>query len=304
VPYACIDVGSNTTRLLVADVRGGRLEELAAERVFTRIGRCLAEGGRIGPEKIAEGAEVVAVQWRRARELESRDVAVVATAVIRDAVNGRELIEAIAERTGLAVEVLSEREEARLAFLGATRTLDEPPAGRVAVVDVGGGSSEVAVGTVDGEMESYASFRIGSGSLADAHLRGDPPTSAEIENLRREVVNAIAGVEVPPNESAVAVGGSASSLRRLVGAELSAEALGRAIDLLRSHPREEIARRFELDTERVRLLPAGVIVLDELRRRASPPLVAGRGGIREGAILELALGHRAGQLPEAAADAD
>jgi exopolyphosphatase/guanosine-5'-triphosphate,3'-diphosphate pyrophosphatase len=294
VRYACIDLGSNTTRLLVAEVREGRIHPLLEDRVFTRVGTCLVEDRRIPREKVAEAAAVVEDQWRQAQELRPRDVALLTTAVVRQAVNGHELVSAIADRTGLEARVLSAQEEASLAFAGATRTLTAAPEGRVAVVDVGGGSSEVAVGTVVGGVEWFASLPVGSGLLADTHLSSDPPAGEEIAAMRRDVASAIDGLEVPDAGSAVAVGGSASSLRRLVGDELCEDTLARALGLLTTHTRDELAEQFELDPERVRLLPAGVVVLDELRARVPAPLSAGRGGIREGAILDLALGRPVG----------
>ena len=129
--------------------------------------------------------------------------------------------------------------------------------GTVAVIDVGGGSSEIAIGEPDGRMEWSESFRIGSGFLADAYLRSDPPSVDELEKVRRHVAGTLEGLEPPPAQSAVAVGGTATSLRRLVGAELAHDTLERGIRVLSSTPIAEVARRFELDTERVRLLPAG-----------------------------------------------
>lgn len=304
--YACIDVGSNTTRLLVAAVADGRLKELMSQRAFTRIGKSLAKGRVIPAEKIEETAEVIATQARLARELDAAEPVVLATAAIREASNRDEMAAEIERRTGLAVEVLTDAEEARLAFLGATKTLGAPVEGRVAVVDVGGGSTEIAAGTVPDGVDWFASLRVGSGFLADSYLRSDPPTAAELHAVRRHVEGAFEGLRVPPTDSAVAAGGSASSLRRLVGAELSHESLGRATLLLGATPGEELARRFELDPERVRLLPAGVLLLDEVCAHVGGPLTIGRGGVREGAILELAAGRGIGSAasgsPAAAAD--
>jgi exopolyphosphatase/guanosine-5'-triphosphate,3'-diphosphate pyrophosphatase len=172
---ACIDIGSNTTRLLVADAGDGRLRELVAQRAFTRIGKSLLDGGLIPPEKIAETADVVRTQTSVAREVGAEHIVAVATAAIRNARNRDALVGAVAEAGGLELSILSGEEEARLSFVGATRTLLDAPDGTVAVIDVGGGSSEIAIGEPDGEMTWSESFRIGSGFLADAYLRSDPP---------------------------------------------------------------------------------------------------------------------------------
>ncbi len=285
--YACIDVGSNTTRLLVADVEDGRLRELMSQRVFTRLGRGLGGGGKIPSAKIAETAEVVCTQVRHARDLGVKKIVVVGTAAIRQAKNRAKLVAAVEKESGLPMRVLSDDEEARLAFVGATKTLGAPVEGSVAVVDVGGGSTELAVGTVAGGATWSASFRIGSGFLADSYLRSDPPSEKELKAVRQHVEGTFEGLDVPAVESAVAVGGSATSLRRLVGGELEHETLERSIRILSTTPVAEVAQRFELDPERVRLLPAGMLILEEVSDRLELPLKIGRGGLREGVILEL-----------------
>ena len=277
---ACIDIGSNTTRLLVADAGNGQLRELVTQRAFTRIGKSLASSGSIPPAKIEETADVVATQAKVAREVGAEQIVAVATAAIRHAPN-RE-----------ALEVLSGEEEARLSFVGATRTMLQPSDGTIAVIDVGGGSTEIAVGKPDGDMAWSASFRIGSGFLADSYLRGDPPSVDELEKVRTHVTGTFEGLEPPPAHEAVAVGGTATSLRRLLGAELSHETLERGIRVLCTTPIADVAGRFELDAERVRLLPAGILVLEAISDLLELPLRIARGGLREGVLLELVEGRR------------
>ena len=286
--YACIDVGSNTTRLLVADVANGRLRELMSQREFTRLGRSLLGGNRKIPgAKIAETAEVVRRQVRHARELGADGLAAVATAAIRQAKNRDKLTAAVEKRAGVPLQILSDEEEARYAFIGATKTLGAPVEGTVAVLDVGGGSTELAVGTVTEGVSWSTSFRVGSGFLADSYVNSDPPTEAELHAVRQHVGGTFEGLVVPPVDSAVAVGGSASSLRRLVGAELEHETLERSIRILSSSSSEDVARRFELEPERVRLLPAGMLILQEISDRLELPLKIGNGGLREGVVLGL-----------------
>jgi exopolyphosphatase/guanosine-5'-triphosphate,3'-diphosphate pyrophosphatase len=290
---ACIDIGSNTTRLLVADAGSGKLRELVSQRAFTRIGKSLRGGdGCIPTEKIDETADVVRTQANVAREVGAEQLVAVATAAIRSAANRSELESAVLDAGGMELDVLSGEEEARLAFVGATRTLVQPPEGTIAVADVGGGSSEIAVGEADGQMAWSASFRIGSGFLADSYLRSDPPSVDELEKVRRHVYGTFEGLEPPPAESAVAVGGTATSLRRLVGAELEHETLERGVRVLSTTPIDEVAARFELDRERVRLLPAGILVLEAMSDLLGLPLRIARGGLREGVLLELVEGRR------------
>jgi exopolyphosphatase/guanosine-5'-triphosphate,3'-diphosphate pyrophosphatase len=286
--YACIDIGSNTTRLLVAEPGESGLRELMTQRVFTRIGKGLRKTKRLAPDKVAEVAEVVATQARHARDLHAEEIVVVATAAIREAGNRADLVDAISSRAGLHTKVLSDADEARLAFLGASRSLGNAVNGSLAVVDVGGGSTEIAVGSMNDGVSWSESFRIGSGYLAESYLHSDPPSVEELENVRRHAEGTLEGLRTPPVDRAVAVGGSATSLRRMAGAELSHEPLERAIRVLASAPSAEIAERFELDRERVQLLPAGVLILEVVSDCLGMPLKVAGGGLREGVILELA----------------
>jgi exopolyphosphatase/guanosine-5'-triphosphate,3'-diphosphate pyrophosphatase len=273
--------------MLVAEVRAGGLRELLQQRAFTRLGREIKRDTAISPAKLREVAAVVATQVRLAAELKVGQLKAVATAALRDADNGEQLVETVREAAGVEVSVLSWEEEARLAFVGATKTLGYPVEGEIAVVDVGGGSSELAVGTAAGGVRRSWSFRIGSGMLADAYLESDPPSVAELHAVREHVAGTFEGVTVDPPELAVAVGGSATSLRRLVGASLEHETLERGVRVLASMPAAEVSRRFELEPERVRLLPAGILILEEISQRLGGPLQIGNGGLREGVILEM-----------------
>ena len=284
----CIDIGTNTTRVLVAEASANGLKEVLQRRAFTRLGRGLTAGGRIPEARIAENAGVVAEQLALAEQAGARTVRAVATAVIRSAANREEFCRAMREHGGVEVSVLDGEEEARLAFLGATRTLEHPPAGRVAVVDVGGGSTEIAIGTVDGGVEWWASFPFGSGFLADAYFTDDPPSAEQLDEVRYHAAQILKDVAPPPVDLAVAVGGSAASLRRLVGEVLNADSLASALTLLTSGPSHDVAFRFDLDRQRVRLMPAGLLALEAAGRTLDQPLVIGRGGLREGVLLDLA----------------
>jgi exopolyphosphatase/guanosine-5'-triphosphate,3'-diphosphate pyrophosphatase len=288
VRRACIDIGSNTTRLLVADCNGGGLSEVHQERVFTRMSRGLLTGGGISDAKIAEVVAVVARQLSVARALGASEVVALATAPIRRASNRDELSAAVHAACGLEVTVLTEQEEARLAFIGAARALQRAPGGAIGVVDVGGGSTELIVGQVPDSVDWSRSVAVGSGDLADAFLRSDPPSRSELRRARQEVVEAFAGIEVPRTCLAVAVGGSATSLRRLAGELLDDAIFSRTLKVLGSTTEAEVALRFGLDRERVRLLAGGLLILQAAAERFGTALQIGRGGLREGALLEAA----------------
>ena len=184
--------------------------------------------------------------------------------------------------------MLSGEEEARLAFAGATASLVADGVGSVLVADVGGGSTELAWGAPGGAPAWWASLPIGSGALAEAHLHGDPPTAAELAAARAEAAAAIAAAGCPAADVAWAVGGSATSLRRLCGAQLTAAALDDALARVTvASPARRAAFDLGLHVERVRLLPAGLLLLAEVARAAQCPLHVGCGGLREGVILDL-----------------
>jgi exopolyphosphatase / guanosine-5'-triphosphate,3'-diphosphate pyrophosphatase len=277
---ACVDIGTNTTRVLVADVQGGRLTEVRQQRAFTRLGMAPA----IPAEKIAEVAGVVAEQVALARASGAQGIRVVATAAIRAAVNRDEFVSGMP----VEVEILDEDQEARMAFLGATQTLSDDLPGTVAVVDVGGGSTEIAIGTVAGGVEWSSSFLVGSGALAARYLETDPPTLPELRAARDHAMEVLATRAFPAADRAVAVGGSAASLRTVVGEALDPRSLKRALGILCGGACGDVAARYSLDAERVRLLPAGILILDAAAQRLRRPLQIGNGGLREGVVLDMA----------------
>ncbi len=295
---AAIDIGSNTTRLLVAEPVDGQLKKAMEQRAYTRINKAISDAGEIPAEKAEEVAEVVATQVRLARELGAETIRAVATAAIREASNGTAVAAAIEAESGVPVDILSEEEEGRLSFIGATKTLGHPVDGRIGVVDVGGGSTEIILGTVPGGVSEVRSWRVGSGLLADELIASDPPSAAEIRKVRDRIDDLFAGVEIEQPAQVVAVGGSATSLRRLVGAVLEYETLERGVRVLCGDPAADVARRFELDPRRVRILATGVLLLEKLSELLGQPLQIGKGGLREGVVLDLLNGSANGSSPE------
>lgn len=286
-PVAVIDVGSNTTRLLVAERVGNGLRQLLSQRDFTRLGRGQKADGSIGRKKIEELVTVIERQLRLAKVMGAGEVHAVATAATRDAANRDQLVERVLDETGVRIDVLDEHTEARLAFLGATHALPQDLSGTLAVIDVGGGSTEVAVGTVEGGVSWSTSFRIGSALLPGVEIENDPPSVSDLDDVRSAVAAVFAGFRFPEVDHAIAIGGSASSLRRLVGNVLEHETLERAIRLITGSPALVVADQFGLDGERVEVLPAGVIILETVSDRIDRPLRIGKGGVREGKLLEL-----------------
>lgn len=286
-PVAVIDIGSNTTRLLVAERSGDGLRQLLSQRAFTRIGRAIQEDGSIAEDKIDEVAEVIATQVRLAEVLDADQVYAIATAATREATNGDDLVDAIKKASGVKVEVLDEEGEAALAFTGATRALPLEGTEKIAVVDVGGGSTEVAVGTMADGVKWSTSFKIGSGLVTDRFIHNDPPSVEELDSARAFVDEMFEEFVFPEVDLAIAIGGSSSSLRRMVGGVLEQDTMERAIRLITRNDATDVADDFGLDIERVHVLPAGIMILEDISARLGQPLRIGKGGLREGKLLEI-----------------
>ena len=281
---AAIDVGSNTVRLLVATLENGSVEPVREERTAVGLAREIERTGRIPDEKIARAAEVARRYARDAAQLGAARIEVLVTAPARQGRNGSELVEAISAATRLPVRPLSAEEEGRLAFAGVVSTLPAPPAS-IAVVDVGGGSTQLVFGTAAGPVW-FRTLDIGSLRLAQRHLAHDPARKDELEELRSSIERAFEGHASPLPRCAVATGGTARALRRVVGRTLGAKQLAKAEAALSSAPAEELAERFGFPFWRGQTLLAGALVLSEAQRRLGVPLVVARAGLREGAVLE------------------
>jgi exopolyphosphatase/guanosine-5'-triphosphate,3'-diphosphate pyrophosphatase len=158
----------------------------------------------------------------------------------------------------------------------------------IAVADVGGGSSELVVGALGQGVAWWRSLPLGSSDLTDLYFDAERPAPAEIERAREHVRLALDELAPPPVTAALAVGGSGTSLRRLAGPVLDSGSLRAALHLLAGTDPGEIASRSGLELERIRLLPAGLLILEGFVTRLGTPLVVASGGIREGVLLDAA----------------
>jgi exopolyphosphatase/guanosine-5'-triphosphate,3'-diphosphate pyrophosphatase len=283
----CIDIGTNTTRLLVAEIEDGRLGKLRSERVFTPLGPAAEGEGGIAAAKVAEIAEVAGRFADTARAAGCDRVAVLATAAVRAAPNADAVATAVAAASGLDLVVLSGEQEARLMFAGATHGTEH---GRdsVAVVDVGGGSTELAVGVAGEPADWWCSLPIGSGIATEECVRSDPPGADELDRLRDRVDAALADLDPPPALHALAIGGTALSLLRVVGTAVEPAAFERTLEVLAALPCAAAGERFSIHPDRVRLLPAGLLILGGIAARLGLELTIAGGGLREGVVLALA----------------
>lgn len=278
-----IDVGSNTVRLVVT--RGD--ETVLQRRALVRLGEGIERTGSISELKLAETAHSVADFAGAARKQGVERIEVLVTSPGRQAENGGELLERLTTASRAPVRLLSAEEEGRLAFIGAVERADMAPEQTVAVCDVGGGSAQITVGTRQGGPVWTRSIDIGSMRLTSRLLPNDPPGEQAVLAARAEVARYLDGITPPVPHVALAVGGSARALRSLVGPDLGVDELEAAIAVLTHTPTGDLIGNHDLNPTRVHTLTAGALILAGIQQRLGVPLRVVRGGIREGAALEL-----------------
>jgi exopolyphosphatase/guanosine-5'-triphosphate,3'-diphosphate pyrophosphatase len=266
-----IDVGSNTTRLLVTDAA---LNPLETQKVRLALGEEIERHGAVSTVHVAAAAKAVRDMASMARRKRVASLDVFLTAPGRQATNSAELVAALSRAAGVKARVLTKDEEGTLAYRGAILTAAVALPSRVAVCDIGGASTEIAVGEPGGGPDWVESVDLGSVRL-----------TARAGNMHSEAEDAFAHLEPPAAEAALVVGGSARAARRLVGAELGETELTEALEIVETTSPREVARRFGVDRARAEILPAGVILLAEVQRRLGVTLHVCSGGIREGAVL-------------------
>ena len=284
VPVGVIDVGSNTVRLHISS--DGR--ELHREKAMVRLGDPIERTGSIPAEKLVETSMLVGRFAQEARKLGVERLEVLVTSPGRQAANGPELLGRLSTAAGAPVRLLSAEEEGRLAFLGALSATRTGSRRLLAVCDVGGGSAQVAVGTRREGVSWVRSVDIGSMRLTSRFLDDDPPGDAAVARARDEVDAILEGFAPPLPQTALAVGGSARALRSIVGNELGADELDEVAGILARTPARDIVELYGIEPDRVRTLAAGAVILAAIQERLFVPLRVVRGGVREGAALELA----------------
>jgi exopolyphosphatase/guanosine-5'-triphosphate,3'-diphosphate pyrophosphatase len=282
---AVVDVGSNTIRLLVCTCVNGELTAVARGKRVVGLGRDVEELGAISAPKLAEAAACVCDFVDDARAAGAAMIDVVVASPGRQARNADQLVRLISRASGAHARVLTQEEEARLAFEGALE--DTAGDGTVAVCDVGGGSAQIAVGTAEGGPAWLRSIDLGSLRLSARVAHSDPPSKSEQGALRAEARSAVSKLTPPMPGVALAVGGSARALRKLVGKSLGPDELAEATRILRRLSAEELSERYDLDVWRARALPAGAAIVTELQSLLHVPLEVLKAGLREGVLLDL-----------------
>jgi exopolyphosphatase / guanosine-5'-triphosphate,3'-diphosphate pyrophosphatase len=275
---AVVDIGSNSTRLLIADVEGGRVSEVERRSTVTRLGRGVDLSGRLSTEAVEAVCDAIAGYRAMYEEARATSLVATATSAARDASNGAAFIAELRERFALSAKVLDGEEEARLTYLGAT--CEKPPTEPTLVIDIGGGSTELIVGTGT-EIDFRDSLQVGVVRHTERHLSADPPSPTELEALvddvREPIEAAAAGFESAP-AAGIAVAGTPTSLAaielglepydpvRVHGHRLALGAIQRLLSRLASVPLEERAAIPGLHPARAPTIVAGVVILIEAMR--------------------------------------
>ena len=275
---AVVDIGTNSTRLLVADVGSdGELTELDRRTTVTRLGDGVDAAGALN-DAAMERVHAALAGYRDAIDaLGSPPAIAVLTSAVRDAANGGAFTDAVAERHGLDAKTLSGDDEARLTFLGATAHRPAQPSAngaraQLVVVDIGGGSSEFVVGRGD-ELTFHVSTQAGAVRQSERHLHEDPPSRAELDALRGEASQIITEAVPEPvrlaTVSAIAVAGTATSIA--------------AIDLALDPYDPERVHGHRVSLQRIEAILGALAAITEYERRSiiglhpdrAPTIVAG-----------------------------
>jgi exopolyphosphatase / guanosine-5'-triphosphate,3'-diphosphate pyrophosphatase len=274
---AVIDVGTNSTRLLVADVADGWVSPLERRSTVTRLGRGVDLSGHLAHEAIEDVCAAIDVYVGILEELGAETVDAIATSAVRDADNGSAFIAELRERFALSARVLDGEEEARSTYLGATS--ESPPSEPTLVVDIGGGSTELVVGS-GAEISFHDSLQAGVVRHSERCISSDPPTAGELEALATDVRGLIensvgAGVAA---QHGIAVAGTPTSLaaveielepydpKRVHGHVLALPSIQRMLSRLASVPLTERVTIPGLHPDRAPTIVAGVVILVETMR--------------------------------------
>jgi len=274
-----IDLGTNSTRLLVADVNDGRVNEVERRTRVTRLGRGVDYSRQLAAEAMEEVCITVGEYVDRLNELGAETVSIIATSAVRDAENGSAFVAELRERFDLTAEVIDGNEEARLTYLGCVseRSGEE----NLLVIDIGGGSTEMVIGA-GSEPRFHSSLQAGVVRHTERLLTSDPPTAAELEELSADIHKllsaALEGEDISSIDAAVAVAGTPSSLAAIdleldphdpsavEGHMLSLKTIQWWLSRLASVPLADRKLVVGLHPDRARAIVAGVVILIEIMR--------------------------------------
>jgi exopolyphosphatase/guanosine-5'-triphosphate,3'-diphosphate pyrophosphatase len=279
VRVAVVDIGTNSTRLLIGDVQGTGVTEVERRTTVTNMGRGVDHSGLICTDAVDDVCTVVADYKACYEEMGAERVMAIATSAVRDAVNGEAFIAELRERFGLDARLLTGVEEANLTYLGATaqRPAEDP----TLVFDIGGGSTELIVGSGT-HVCFHTSLQAGTIRQSERHLTTDPPDPHELEDLADEIRNLIdRAIDADPHaraSRAIAVAGTPTSLAaidqglepydpgRVHGYHLGMQRVQRMLSKLSSLPLAERLRVPGLHPGRAPTIVAGTVILVQVMR--------------------------------------
>jgi exopolyphosphatase / guanosine-5'-triphosphate,3'-diphosphate pyrophosphatase len=256
VPVAVIDIGTNTTRLLVAEVEDGQVVELERRTVITSLGQGVDSSGRLAQEAMDRVSEAIAVYREVIDRIGVERVVALATSAMRDAENGPEFRDYLKQRFGIEPQTISGDEEARLTFLGATSNRNDDS--ETLVIDIGGGSTEYVAGRPGHDPKFHVSTQMGSVRFMERF--------EDLEEMAAAVRETVPDVSV---EQGIAVAGTATSLAAIDGAEqihgyrLSLAACERMVAMLAAMSLEERRQVKGLHPDRAPTIVAGAVILTE-----------------------------------------
>jgi exopolyphosphatase/guanosine-5'-triphosphate,3'-diphosphate pyrophosphatase len=299
---AAIDCGTNSIRLLIADIDGKNFREVVRDMEIVRLGQGVDETGQFHPDAIAR---TLAAVDKFATEIAKRGVEKIrfcATSATRDATNRHLFIDGVRERLGIELEVISGDEEAALSFTGAIKDLD-PSNGPFLVVDIGGGSTEFVFGT--STVEAARSVNIGCVRMTERHFASDPASSEQIESARNDIQAAIAQaaavVPITKAETLVAVAGTATTVAAAALelpeydryaihlSRISAQQTHDAATMFAISTREQRLSLGYMHPGRVDVIAAGSLVLSEvIKATGATEFVASESDILDGMAFSLA----------------
>jgi exopolyphosphatase / guanosine-5'-triphosphate,3'-diphosphate pyrophosphatase len=291
-----LDVGSNTVHLLVVDAhRGAHPWPAHSEKTVLRLAERIEPDGRLSDAGAQALTATVASARTAASEHRTVDLLAFATSALRDATNSAEVLDQVTADTGVKLDVLTGIDEARITFLAVRRWFGWS-AGQLLVLDIGGGSLEIAAG-IDEEPDFATSLPLGAGRLSRDWRSADPPTSHQFHALREQVDQALAGVKVPDCDRAVATSKTFRTLARLAGAapssaglrtprQLTLTGLRQVLGFIRRMPSAALAELDGVSPTRAHQLCAGAVVAEATLRRLDLEAVdICPWALREGVIL-------------------
>ncbi|CAB4607274.1 unannotated protein [freshwater metagenome] len=299
---AAIDCGTNSIRLLIADITDGKFREIIREMEIVRLGQGVDKTNSFHPDAISR---TLAATEKFTSLIKSKGVEKIrfcATSATRDASNRNLFIDGVRDILGIEVEVIPGEEEATLSFLGATKELDQQQAPFL-VVDIGGGSTEFVIGS--DQVSAAKSVNIGCVRMSERHLNQQPPTSAQIQSaiidIDKAIAEAAAVVPITTAQTLVAVAGTATTVAAAALdlaeydryaihlSRISAEKVHKVAAMFQRLTRDEIAKLGYMHSGRVDVITAGALVLSRvMAATGATEFVASESDILDGIAWKLA----------------